>query len=114
MGKKLDRVYHALLDGAYKGHSGEELYRYVIDICPKASSKRIVRASLLALTDSEVKDRNVLNVIYAVAIKYRLVSLGVEEDQQEDDDEALDTPSVTKKMKTKLESSAAEIPVLKD
>lgn len=114
MGKKLDRVYHALLEGASSGLSGDELYRHVIDICPKTSSKRIVRASLLALSDPHVKDRNVLNVIYALAIKYRMISLGVHEDQQEDDDEALDVPSATKKTRAELESSTAGIPLLKD
>lgn len=111
MGKKLDRVYHALVDGAYKGHSGEGLYQYVINACPKTSSRRIVRASLLALTDPEVKDRNVLNVIYSLAIKYRLISLGVDEDPQEDEDDALSTPSVTKKTKAKLEASTADMPL---
>lgn len=70
--KKIRKVYDALIEGAYKGHSDTDLYNYVLEQCPKATSKRLVRASLLALSDPEVQDRNVLNVIYALAIKHRL------------------------------------------
>jgi len=110
LGKKLDRVYHAIIEGASKGLYGDELYRYVIDVYPKASSKRIVRASLLALTDPDVTDRNVLSVVYALAIKHRMISLGADEDQHEDDEEGPSTASVAAKKKKKLGTSAADIP----
>lgn len=70
--KKIRKVYDTLLEGAFLGLSDKELHDYVFEHCPKASSKRLVRASLLALSDPQVQDRNVLNVIYALAIKHRL------------------------------------------
>jgi len=70
--KKVRKVYETLIDGAYQGLSDVELHDYVFEKCPKATSKRLVRAALLALSDPKVQDRNVLNVIYALAIKHRL------------------------------------------
>tara|TARA_R110002020_G_scaffold34066_28_gene103832 strand:+ start:18427 stop:18684 length:258 start_codon:yes stop_codon:yes gene_type:complete len=70
--KKIRKVYDALIEGAYQGLSDTDLHDYVFQQCPKATSKRLVRASLLALSDPKVEDRNVLNVIYALAIKHRL------------------------------------------
>jgi len=70
--KKIRKVYDALIEGAYQGLSDVELHDYVFETCPKATSKRLVRAALLALSDPNVQDRNVLNVIYALAIKHRL------------------------------------------
>lgn len=70
--KKVRKVYEALVEGAYQGLSDVELHDYVFEQCPKATSKRLVRAALLALSDPQVQDRNVLNVIYALAIKHRL------------------------------------------
>lgn len=70
--KKIQKIYDALLEGAYLGLSDVQLHDYVFEKCPKATSKRLVRAALLALSDPHVEDRNVLNVIYALAIKHRL------------------------------------------
>jgi hypothetical protein len=112
MGKKLDRIYQALLDGASDGLSGEALYKYVSDKCPKTSSKRIVKASLLALTDPHVKDRHVLNVIYALAIDYRLQNLGAEEDHDGEDEEAPAQPTLTEETKKRLQQSTAPAPIL--
>ncbi len=70
--KKIRKVYDALIEGAYNGLADKQLHDYVFEQCPKANSRRIVRASLLALSDPHVEDRNVLNVIYALAIKHRL------------------------------------------
>ncbi|MEM5491897.1 hypothetical protein [Hoeflea sp. AS16] len=81
--KKVRKVYDALIEGAYQGLSDAELHDYVFERCPKATSKRLVRAALLALSDPDVKDRNVLNVIYALAIKHRLDG---GPDVEEDDD----------------------------
>ena len=85
MGEKRKAVYHALVAGATKGLSDTALYEFVQDKCPKTSSKRIVRASLLALSDPSLKDKNILDVIYALAIKHRLDELGVHEHDEEDD-----------------------------
>ncbi len=81
--KKIKKVYDALIEGAYAGLSDTALHDYVFEQCPKATSKRLVRASLLALSDPKVQDRNVLNVIYALAIKHRLDG---GPDTDEDDD----------------------------
>ena len=70
--KKIRKIYDALVEGAYQGLSDAALHDYVFEHCPKATSKRLVRAALLALSDPEIQDRNVLNVIYALAIKHRL------------------------------------------
>lgn len=70
--KKIRKVYEALIEGAYLGLSDAALHDYVFEKCPKATSKRLVRAALLALSDPNVQDRNVLNVIYALAIRHRL------------------------------------------
>lgn len=70
--KKIRKVYSALIEGAYRGLSDAQLNAYVLERCPRATSKRVVLASLLALRDPAVKDRNVLTVIYALAIKHRL------------------------------------------
>ncbi|WP_337270222.1 hypothetical protein [Oryzifoliimicrobium ureilyticus] len=75
MGQKRKKLYEAILDGATDGHSGAILYDYVKSRCPDASSRQIVRASLLALTDPLVSDRNILEVIYALAIRHRMDEL---------------------------------------
>lgn len=80
--------------------------------CPKTSSKRIVRASLLALTDPAVKKREVLEAVYALAIKYRLVSLGIEEDDHDADDEDVTSPTVSDTLKTRLAATVAPASIL--
>ncbi len=76
MSEKRRRVYEALLDGASEGLSGKALYEFVLERCPKATSKKIVRASLLALTDPDVRDQNILHTIYALAIAHRMDEVG--------------------------------------
>jgi hypothetical protein len=66
------KIYEALLEGARDGLKDEALYAYVVEHCTKASSKKIVRASLLALSDPDLKDAAILEAIYALAIKHRL------------------------------------------
>ena len=56
----------------------------MVERCPKTTSKRIVRPSLLALSDPAISDPNVLSVIYALAIQHRLD--GGPEQAPEDDD----------------------------
>ncbi|GAA3099556.1 hypothetical protein GCM10010520_51240 [Rhizobium viscosum] len=82
--KEKKRVYEALVDGAMDGLVGDALYDFVRKRCPKASSKKIVRASLLALSDPHLKDRNILDVIYALAIKHRLDDTTVDDEQDEE------------------------------
>lgn len=70
--KKHKKIYTALVEGATAGLSDDTLFKFVTLHCPKATSKKIVRASLFALSDPDLKDANVLRVIYALAIKHRL------------------------------------------
>lgn len=72
MAGKIDKIYDALIDGAERGLVDVALYRHILAECPKASSKKIVKASLLALTDPDVKEAQILQVVYALAIKHRL------------------------------------------
>ncbi|MEB2846761.1 hypothetical protein [Endobacterium cereale] len=107
MDKKLNRVYKALIKGAADGRAGTDLHDFVTDKCLKTSSKRIVKASLMALTDPDVRKRYVLEAIFDLAIKYRLSSLGVEEDTVEDDKDDGKAPSISSELKSKLHSSAS-------
>ena len=93
MGETKQKVYEALVEGAKKGLSDTALFDFVVAQVPKANSKRIVRAALLALSDPDVTDRTILNVIYALAIKHRLDDIGGGE---EEDDEA-PAPAVIEK-----------------
>lgn len=102
MGEKRKKIYEALVDGATEGHSGSDLYNFVQKRCPKTSGKKIVRASLLALTDPHVTDRNVLDVIYALAIKHRMDEVRPGEDQDDDDDVNAPAPSAKKTKKAAL------------
>ena len=70
--KKRQKIYDALVEGAYHGLTDESLHKFIIESCPKTTKKNIVRASRLALEDPHVKDVNALQVIYALAIKLRL------------------------------------------
>ena len=67
MGETKKKVYEALVEGATSGLTDAALYDHVVKRVPKANNKRIVRASLLALSDPDLTDRNILNVIYALA-----------------------------------------------
>lgn len=109
MGKKLSKVYDALVEGAADGRTGRDLYEFVIEECPKASAKRIVKASLFALSDPDIRDRAVLEAIYALAIDHRLSSLGVEDDRHEPDDDDANAPRVSAGLKARLESSASRM-----
>lgn len=89
MGEKRKRVYHTLVDGAKDGLTDNELKKW-----PKTSSKRIVRASLLALSNPDLHDRHILDVIYALAIKHRLDDLGIAKDGAEDYDMTKPAPFI--------------------
>ncbi|MBY5409697.1 hypothetical protein HFO98_14710 [Rhizobium leguminosarum] len=83
--KEKKRVYEALVDGAMEGLTDQALYDFVKARCPKATSRKIVRASLLALMDPHLRDRNILDVIYALAIKHRLDGVLDGEDEEPDE-----------------------------
>lgn len=87
MNDKVKKIYEALVDGAVAGKSGKALFEEVVSKCPKATSKKIVKASLLALSDPHIKDANVLHVIYALAIKHRLDPAS--KDDNDEDQEAV-------------------------
>ncbi|WJH38487.1 hypothetical protein N7E02_07685 (plasmid) [Aliirhizobium terrae] len=72
MGKKLFSVYEVLVQGLGRGLSGYDLYDFVMRRCKASSNKRICRASLLAMSDDRVPDRNVLEGIYSIAADSRL------------------------------------------
>jgi hypothetical protein len=91
--EKRKKVYEALVDGATEGHRDRQLYNFVQQRCPKTSSKKIVRASLLALSDPDLKDHNILSTIYALAIKHRLDAVRADDDHQDDDPAEL-APSI--------------------
>ena len=56
MSAKAQKIYEELIEGAQKGLSGDELYQHVVKGCPKATSKKIVKASLLALSDPNLRE----------------------------------------------------------
>ena len=72
MGGKKKHIYEALVEGARQGLDDEALYNFVLKQHPKASSEKIVHASLLALSDPLLADGTILHVIYALAIRHRL------------------------------------------
>lgn len=74
MAKK--KIYEALVDGASAGLVDTALFAYVEQRCPQVNSRKLVRASLLALTDPHLADRNILQTIYTLAIRKRLEELG--------------------------------------
>ena len=110
MSDKFKKIYEAIVDGAEDGLTGTALFKHVLSECPNATSKKIVKASLLALTDPEMKDEKVLRVIYDLAIKHRLDA--VSENDAEPDD-ASDAPKLkadrkhTKKQKSQKTDMAA-------
>lgn len=69
------KIYEVLVDGASTGLGDAALYAYVQERCPQLNNKKLVRAALLALTDPHLADRNILQTIYALAIKKRLEDL---------------------------------------
>ena len=107
MGETKKKVYEALVEGATSGLTDSALYDHVVKRVPKANNKRIVRASLLALSDPDLTDRNILNVIYALAIKHRLADSGGAED---DDESETPAPAVIETAPAKPGRSKARPP----
>lgn len=56
MSDKTRKIYHSLVEGATSGLSDKALFQHVVDECPKATSKKIVKPSLLALSDPDLKE----------------------------------------------------------
>ncbi len=86
MSDKKKKVYVTIVDGATDGLSSDSLFAFVKEKHPRASSKKIVRAALLALSDSDLRDRNILNTIYAMALKHRLDGIDASGDEDDDAD----------------------------
>jgi len=95
VGDTKKKIYEHLIEGATSGLIDDALYTFIVKKVPKANSKRIVRAGFLALSDPALTDRNILNVIYALAIKHRLAADTLEEDADDIDSstKAADTTS---------------------
>ncbi|QND44348.1 hypothetical protein HB780_00585 (plasmid) [Rhizobium lusitanum] len=89
--------------------SNKALYEFVVKRCPKTSSKKIVRAALLALTDPDVTDRTVLDTIYALAIKHRMDEIGQGDVSDEQDDTPEVAPSVKSSRKRAASSASASV-----
>lgn len=66
---KVKNIYSALLHGATLGLWDEALMAHVIEVCPYATERRVIKAASRALLDPDVRDRNILNVICNLAIK---------------------------------------------
>ena len=93
MGDRKRKIYSTVIDGAKEGLAVDALFSYIKDKHPKASSKKIVRASFLALSDPDLRDRNILNTIYGMAIKHRLDAAHEPDlDNDEEDDDAGQPP----------------------
>ena len=103
MNDKHQKIYNALIGGAQAGLAGEKLFRLVLEKCPKTTSKKIVRASLMALSDPDVKDKKILEVVCALAIKHRLEPLTKDELKA-----AKDKPKPKKAKKTAEKSGSGE------
>ena len=108
MSDKIKKIYEALLEGAESGLTDKALYKHIVDECPKATSKKIVKASLLALSDDELKDAHILKVIYDLAIKHRL-DPGSAEDVEEP--AATKMPKLKKGKTSKKEDAVVEAAV---
>ncbi len=85
MGDTKKKIYDYLIEGATSGLTDDALYDFITKKVPKANSKRIVRAGFMALSDPALTDRNILNVIYALAIKHRLANGTLDDDADGED-----------------------------
>ena len=109
MSDKIKKIYEALIEGAETGLTDNALFAHVLAECPKATSKKIVKASLLALSDPDMKDANVLGVVYALAIKHRLDPVSKDDLDEASDEAPADVvmPRKKKKKAAKAEAEAA-------
>lgn len=93
----------ALIDGATEGMTSAQLFNHVRQKYPKIKTEKIVRAAFHALSEPTLKDRNVLDVIYALALKHRL-------DESSSENPDADT-SPLKTLLKKAKSKAAVLPL---
>ena len=77
------KIYDYLIEGAKSGLVDDALYGFIKKKVPKANTKRIVRAGFLALSEPELTDRDILDAIYALAIKHRLADDTTGDDGEE-------------------------------
>ncbi|NKJ73368.1 hypothetical protein GFL38_14020 [Rhizobium leguminosarum bv. viciae] len=112
MAEKRKKIYKALVDGATDGLSDKALYDFVVERCPKTSSKKIVRAALFALTDPDVTDRHVLNTIYALAIKHRMSEIANGDTGDDQDAEVEVAPSRKSTKRRPARSTAPPVAVV--
>lgn len=105
----VNRSANACEPASLRERRSNALYDFVLKRCPKTSSKKIVRASLLALTDPGATDKIVLDTIYGLAIKHRMDEVRVTDDYDEEEveEETEIVPSVKSSMRRKTESRAA-------
>ncbi|MGF9565979.1 hypothetical protein [Neorhizobium sp. JUb45] len=76
MGRKLTSVYDTLVRGLIDGLCDHELYDFVTSRCDSSSDKRICRASIMAMSDDRVSDRDALERVYSIAADHRLRCAG--------------------------------------
>jgi hypothetical protein len=81
------------------------LHRHVAEECHKATSNKIVRASLLALSDPGLKGSSILHTIYALVIKHRLDPSS--NDDVEEPETVVEAPKKTKKSRAKRRAQQA-------
>lgn len=96
----------ALVDGATEGLTSMQLFAKVRGQYPKAKTGKIVRAAFHVLSEPTLKDRNILDVIYALALAHRLDE--APEDGSDGDD--VDEVPVAPKPKP-AKSKAATLPL---
>ena len=72
MSAKKKDIRDALVEGATQGLFGKRLYGFVRSECPGAKNKKIVNAAFLTLSDSSIRERKILDVIYSLALERRL------------------------------------------
>jgi hypothetical protein len=71
MGEK-KKLAEAIVDGAEQGLAGSALLEHARKIEPNSSTKKVAHAAFFALTDPSLKDKAVLDAIYALGIELRL------------------------------------------
>lgn len=76
-GDKKAALSRAIREGAKSGLLADALYHHVLSVVPDAGGKAIVNSALLALSEPDITERNVLDAIYDLAIKHRLAQVTV-------------------------------------
>jgi hypothetical protein len=69
-----EMIYKALIDGAYDGLSGDQLVADIKSHCPEATALAVAHATLLALSDADVSDPEVLGTLCGLAMKQSLAA----------------------------------------